>query len=209
MMAIHDDFRSADALPVSSTNPFEAPQAAIERAVDPTKTHSAWRARLLCFVLWLVVCGISAAPSFLLAIGMTQHPLRIPAMIGGILSWTLIYTLADWNYLRKLRQKSRVFHRAMVTGFGIRVLISILLPVGCAADMFPGMISVSLVSGVFLMGNAEPYQLQSFPAVFFTTVLQGALLNVLVWMLVLLIASILLVFSRRRDAAGKLADHAA
>ncbi len=207
-MAVHNDFRSADVQPVSTTNPFEAPQAAIELAVEPATTQSTWRARLLCFVLWLIVCGISAVPSFLLAIGMTQHPLRIPAMIGGILAWTLIYALADWNYLRQLRQNSRVFHRAMVTGFGIRVLISILLPVGCAADVIPGMISVSLVSAVFSMGS-EPFQLQSLPAVFFTTVLQGALLNVLVWMLVLLIASILLLFSRRREAASKLTDNAA
>lgn len=181
-----------------TTNPFATPEAA-DLPLDAIPVESVTLKRVMrTFGTWLFVCGVSAVPSFSLGLGVTQHPLRIPAMLSGIASWSLLYTLADLQFFRHWREQSRPFHRAMVNGFGLRVLISILLPVGVSADMLPGAMSIGIVSMIFHPG--EPTQLASFAAVLLTTLLQGALLNVLVWSVVLILFSLLLLVARRSSS---------
>lgn len=195
-MATSGDLPVREDSSAATTNPFATPQVEavkhVARETTPTSRGQIFRR----FGLWSLVCGISAIPSFFIAMGMTQHPLRVPAMIGGVLAWAVFYTFADTQFFAAHRRKNASFHKAMVTGFGIRVLISILLPAGASADILPGAISVGIVSSLFYGELGEYRRLQSLPAIFLTTVLQGALLNVLVWLVVLLIFTIMMLVSR-------------
>lgn len=118
--------------------------------------------------LWAVLCSLSAAPSFVWAIGAYD-----PAAMGcGISIFILAYAVASGT-TTVARIKSRPFaRRTFLIGYITRVGISVTYPVGMALDMLPGMISKSIVESIV----DRP---EGFLGTLMTTVVQGAFLNVI------------------------------
>lgn len=95
------------------------------------------------FQLWLVLCTISAAPSFSYIYFDKLIDDNIPAMLLGIVVFVFAYTvITSGNYYNRLKAKPRLF-KSLKWAFGFRVVLSI---ASLAAFATLGIESISLVS---------------------------------------------------------------
>jgi hypothetical protein len=120
-------------------------------------------------LLWTVVCGVSAAPSFLFA----REGFDDRAMAVGVGLFILAYTVVTSTRAFERFHDLPFVRRTLYIGYGTRLAASIFFPVGMTADVFPGMISVGLVD------NWTGYDPESFTGTFLITLVQGTLLNVI------------------------------
>lgn len=123
------------------------------------------------FLLWAVVCVLSAAPSF--AWAAQEFDRRAMAVGVGlfILGYTALTSTAAFE-----RFHGRPFvRRTLYIGYGTRLAISVAFPLGMGLDMMPGMLSVGIVEDV--LGDAKDFQ-----GTLATTIVQGTLLNILLAM---------------------------
>ena len=131
------------------------------------------------FVMWLVICAYSAAPSFVL--GMFDH--NIVAMYVGVIIFAIAYTIATSTEAFE-RFYARSFVRTtLYVGYFARLLItlfSVAIPFVLAVDFLPGMLSVQIVGGTGL----EP---SSFVGTLLTTLVQGTLLNIILFIFMLVV----------------------
>ena len=188
-------------------NPFASPEVAAVGSIPQIDPDSEIREFHFgkSLLKWLLICAVSAAPSFFIAMGPNrQAKIQILAMVCGILTYVAFYVFVEsreWTR-RKLTDKS--LRIAVRTGYTSRVTISILFPVAFVVDMICGMISVSLVSNLFgldLMGIQsikERPPIVSTPIAFAwyytTTMLQGLLLNVVLGAYTLVVYALVLLF---------------
>ena len=143
------------------------------------------------FALWLLICTISAAPSFALALGAHAD---VAGMVAAVLTFALIYgALSCTAWFERVRR--RPFARAtMYVGYGLRLAMSLsmagaLLPNGgggpfayaIAPDMVCGLASLWLTRAAFGHGGNDFDVAESFVGAFATTCVQGAILNVIVF----------------------------
>ena len=117
---------------------------------------------------WTLVCGISAAPSFIWARGFDPG-----GMIVGVFCFILAYTVGTSTAAFQRFQRHRGVRSALRVVYGTRLAMSILFPVGMAVDLFPGMLAIQIVTG-----HVDP-ESSSFSATLAITILQGIFLNVL------------------------------
>jgi hypothetical protein len=189
-------------------NPFASPEVAAIGSIPQIDPNSEIREFHFgkSFIKWLLICAISGAPSFLIALGPSrQAKIQGLAMVCGILTYVAFYVFVEsreWTR-RKLTDKS--LRIAVKTGYISRVAISILFPVGFFVDMICGMISVGLVSelsGIDLMGigGKERPPIPSMPIAFgwyyTTTMLQGLLLNIVLGAYTLIVYALVLLFRK-------------
>jgi hypothetical protein len=163
-------------------------------------TAEAWQLAdlLRCFALWLVVCGISAIPSFIWGHNLAEHPLKFPAMLLGVAAFAIAYTLVDSRLLRAALSNNLLLKRAAFIGFGIRLTVSAIFPLGMMVDLVPGMLSVMIVQAT--RWHASGPELGQIGTIVATTLVQGVLLNVVLWSGILVIYCVLLLIpSRRRE----------
>jgi hypothetical protein len=190
-----------------SENPFES--TSNEAAYgEPESDLSPPRSRARIVTYWIVVCSVSAIPSFLMGLDVVQPPGGVPAMVVGVLLFIGAYVLLDVRYLEPLARRKRNFRTAMLWGFGLRATASLLLPAGIMLDMLPGLLSVTIVRTIFpvppgsQLTNSFPYEggsvLGFFPALL-TTLLQGVVMNALLWPVILALYAAL-DFFRGKDA---------
>src|SRR4051812_38491282 len=127
--------------------------------------------------LWTAMCGVSAAPSFIWAL----EGFNKAAMATGVVLFIIAYTIST-STPAFLRFRERPFvRRTLYIGYGTRLVLSILFPVGMAVDLIPGMMSISLVQfilhGVSFGGGSET---NGFAATLLITIVQGTILNGLI-----------------------------
>ena len=135
------------------------------------------------FGLWTFICCVSAAPSFVWADMRNGQRFDRGAMVLGVALFILAYTALTSTAAFE-RFHSRPFvRRTLYIGYGLRLVLSLAFPVGMAADLWPGILSVGLVEGAGL----RP---QSFAGTLATTIVQGAVLNVLVFLFMTLVYGI-------------------
>jgi hypothetical protein len=130
--------------------------------------------------LWALVCSVSAAPSFMIA---RREGYDYRAMIVGVVLFTLIYSAATSTKQFERLHRRPFVRRTLYIGFGARMLLSLsfpLLPFLMIADLFPGLLSLTMVEK---LGISD----KSFLGTFITTCIQGAFLNVIVTVLMLLV----------------------
>ncbi|MEW6251703.1 MAG: zinc ribbon domain-containing protein [Planctomycetota bacterium] len=120
---------------------------------------------------WMTVCCVCALPSFMWGlISREAHPL---GMLCGVAMFIAAYTVVTASR-RFVRFEALPFvRRTLLIGYGTRIAMSILFPVGMGVDLVPGMASVALVA-VVLGPN-----LNSFAVTFATTLVQGVFVNCL------------------------------
>lgn len=130
-------------------------------------------------VRWLIVCGISAVPSFFFGLIATSG--QFVGMLAGILIFVVGYTLLDYRTANRPFRRNRMIRRTLKITYGTRIAISILFPVGGYLDMVCGVVTLTVMqettgAGFQAMGSSNG------PSGFFitvtTTVLQGLVLNV-------------------------------
>lgn len=117
---------------------------------------------------WTLICAACAIPSTLWA-GRQFDPQGMAAGVGVfIVAYAFVTSRAAF---------ARVLDRPGVrttlrVGFGFRVAVSVVFPLGMAADLYPGMVSMELVRRL----DIRP---ETLGGTFLTTVVQGALLNLI------------------------------
>ena len=121
-------------------------------------------------LLWTLVCVVSAAPSFMWA----SHEFERSAMVVGVALFILAYTVLTSTAAFERFHNRPFIRRTLYIGYGVRLGLSALFPLGMGVDMMPGMLSVNVVEGV--LGNAR-----DFAGTLATTVVQGTLLNVILF----------------------------
>jgi len=127
--------------------------------------------------LWTLLCSISAAPSFLWALGEYSRP----AMATGVAVFILFYTVATSTQSFHRFSRRPFIRRTLYIGYGLRVACSIVFPLGMILDLFPGLLSVFIVQqGLFLHGR-------SFVPTLVTTLIQGAFVNVVLGLFMLIV----------------------
>lgn len=146
---------------------------------------------------WTLICVVSAGPSFFWGCVLHHQFEHIVGMIAGIAVFILGYTMVECStaYRRVIRWPH--VRRTVWIGYGTRLAMSIIFPIALMVDFWTGAISFSVVQSL----TSDDPDNASFFIVFLTTIVQGTLLNVvlfaymaLVWCLVWLVARL-----RRRD----------
>jgi hypothetical protein len=142
------------------------------------------------FVLWTIVCGVSAAPSFMWA----SHEFDEEAMVVGVALFVLAYTAISCTPAFERFYHRPFVRRTLHIGYGVRVGLSIAFPIGMGADMMPGLLSVGFVER--MLGNAR-----DFTGTLATTIVQGTLLNIILLLFMAIVYAVQKTFMRAPEAA--------
>lgn len=130
--------------------------------------------------LWTLVCLVSAAPSFLWS--MREFDQR--AIAVGVVLFILAYTAATSTAAFERFHNLPFVRRTLYVGYGLRLAASLLFPVGMMIDVYPGLLSVAVVEdGLHLRGRG-------FGPTLAITVVQGTLLNVVLFVIMSLVYAI-------------------
>lgn len=194
-----------------SPNPFAAPAVPVATipAFDPNTEM-----REFNFVRslgkWLLICFVCAAPSFFLGFSLGRnYVVQSTAMVMGILTYVALYVFVEsqeWTR-RKLMDKS--LRIAVKVGYITRIVISVLFPISFFVDIWCGLISMSVTSAIFgaefgPMRYVDEVETPGLPVVFlwfyFTTLLQGTLMNILLGGYTLVVYAFVLLFRKRPDS---------
>jgi hypothetical protein len=137
--------------------------------------------------LWTAICTVSAAPSFFWGLQIGTDPEMIAGMITGIVIWILIYTVVTGSEpFRGIRQR-HLMKPTIYTGYGVRLAMTVVFPVGIYADMVVGLAATALVGTVLK-------SIETFLGTAITTVVQGALLNVVLLVFMAAVYGVLRLF---------------
>ena len=149
----------------------------------------------LVIIKWMLVCFIAAGPSFCFGgmIGNWRGP-EVLGMLVGILVFVAGYSAIEFIPQIQLAMNQRAKRRASRTAYISRMVISILFPIGVFFDMYCGVVSLG-ISSVLTGGewnfkdstNGVDFPVFRFLTFLMTTVIQGTLLNILVFAYMLLV----------------------
>ena len=132
------------------------------------------------FILWSLVCWVSAAPSFGLAVSFVAGGRFTKA--GGFNPWAMAYAITLFSILYTVLtstdafdrfQRIRAMRRTLYIGYWTRMGISIIYPVSFIVDMIPGLISITAVDRTLGIQSG-------FVATFLITCLHGTLMNLVI-----------------------------
>ena len=135
------------------------------------------------FARWLIVCSISAIPSFVFGMVVTDN--EVGGMLVGILIFVAGYTWLDFiTAKRPWRQNPRIRRMLRIT-YGTRIAISILFPIGGFLDVMCGTLTLTIISPFtdVIPGTNS----LSFLGAMMTTLIQGCILNVVLGLYALLV----------------------
>ena len=187
-------------------NPFQAPM--VETPVRPIFVDAELKPKSLVRVAvkWTLICAISAAPSFVVAMWATGSDAPVSAAAGMLMAIFLFicaYTYAEMTpFFRRLMLDPRKKRAAKIT-YGIRVGVSIVFPVGIYLDFMIGILSVGLMSGLLGDGATPINRGQSFSPLmvagwhFITTIVDGLIMNFVVFGLMLIVFGICVLAMQR------------
>ncbi len=153
-------------------NPFAPPEADLELS-NALKTEISTKSPPSLGrigVRWLLVCSISAAPSFYL--GATASRGQFAAMALGVFIFAVGYTILDYKTTCTPIRQNRIFSITLRVVYLTRILITVVFPIGMMIDLSCGIFSVSTTEAIF--GSSA---ISTFSGALFTTLVQGVILN--------------------------------
>jgi hypothetical protein len=139
-------------------------------------------------LLWTFICGVSAGPSFFVA----HRDFDRAAMVLGVALFIAGYTATTSTAAFERFHNRPFVRRTFYIGYGARLLLSLAFPLALVAppisvviftDVMPGVLSFNAVKAL----GVKP---ESFPGTLLTTMVQGALLNAIVIVFMLLVYAV-------------------
>lgn len=119
----------------------------------------------------MLICSACGAPSFVLGSMAYEETANLLAMAAGIATWAAGYAwITGTQWFARFRRRGFV-NRTLKIGYGTRIAISIIFPVGMYLDVFCGCLSMIIIMGD-LTDVALPHQ------VYLITLTQGTILNI-------------------------------
>jgi len=190
-------------------NPFAAPMVAATQAIPDAESIE----EVPPFVIgksigkWLLVCSLSAAPSFVLArILDGDLVVSSAAMILGILTFVAVFVFLESRERTRNLLLDRTMRTAVRTGYISRMILSIVFPIAMMVDLWCGVIATTLVNAVLgfggPMGQRDEVGVaglmlgQEFAWYYITTLVQGVILNLVLTAYALLVYGVMLVIKR-------------
>lgn len=173
----------------TSDNPFEAPLEAADAGIAEEFTPELKQVTFAnALMRWLPICAISGGPSFVFGIGCSTHQLEIPLMLLGIALFAIGYAYLDISPRWRRWMSRPVTRKSIIGGYALRMICSVLYPIAAVNDLLVGLCSVSAVGFVFQgKGNAVDGQMSNPLQILVTTLVQGILLNLEVFFVVLVL----------------------
>jgi len=176
--------------PNDTFNPFAAPAVATTMAPKPGDPNPPPPPSLpKVFVKWLLVCTVAAGPSFVLGGGMGGWRFApVLGMVIGVLLFVVGYTVLEFTAAVQNQMAKPVSRRSAWIAYITRVAVSVIYPIGAAIDIVCGIFAVGFSSTLtgFTDGLSREQQpdVQAVVECFqftFTTVVQGLLLNLVLF----------------------------
>jgi hypothetical protein len=172
---------------MSEINPYQASIYA-EPAVTPRPVQAEEEfSPIRSLGTWTLVCSISAAPSFVIAMGIIPKG-TWPAMVLGIGIFIVLYVLLDYRTRQSAFRRSRKVRYAIYATYVLRLIASIIFPIGTFIDLMCGFCSAFIVSPFQLeMSPAAPASGVAFIAVFIWTMTHAVVMHLVlfgVWILI-------------------------
>ena len=187
-------------------NPFASPSVELAGAIpdfDPDSQIAEFSLGK-SMVKWLLVCCVSASPSFFWGIGLhTSYFVQSVAMLMGIFTFVAIYVFVESQEWTRRKLMDRSLRTAVKVGYITRIGISVIFPVALFIDMFCGLFSVGLTSSIFgeefmpgrRYDEAQPVSMSiTFAWFYATTIVQGVILNALLAAYSLLVYAMILLY---------------
>ncbi len=128
------------------------------------------------FVLWMLICSVSAVPSFIWASGEYDRA----GMVCGVAVYIVAYTLLSMTALVQRLETRPFVRRTLRIGYITRLIISIVFPVGMAVDLLPGLCSIAVVKGALGLKDG-------FTFAYTTTLVQGVFVNLVLGLYMLIV----------------------
>lgn len=178
-------------------NPYASPEETVDVASAPPQKNPELKQVSLANALtrWTLICAISAAPSFVCGVIMTRHSFAVPMMLLGVTVFAVVYAYIDRGSRWRRWMSRPLTRRCIMWAYGIRMTASILFPVGMYNDALVGLASVGAVGAVSsVLTDSNTPELNNPLQVFLTTIIQGILLNLEIFLLVLLLIGLNHVF---------------
>lgn len=151
------------------------------------------------FFLWLLICGVSAAPSFVL---VTANHGNAAGMASGILLFVVGYTWLTCTRRFETLYRKPYIRVTMHIGYGLRLLLSLVMVLAAfdvyfviTPDAFCGVLS--LFAGMKLTGMREEQLIAHFGGALLLTCLQGAMMNAVVFAVMVVIYALFRFFGKQ------------
>jgi len=152
--------------------------------------------------IWTLICSVSAAPSFFLAVAEYNQPAQVLAMLLGIACFIFAYAIVGSTATVKRWRRSPRFRRTIQVGYGTRIAMSVLSllffggsPFPIIVDMWCGVVSLSTVDALGFRGGG-PLE------IWLTTIIEGGLLNLMLLIYMAIMYVILIPFVGKAPKEG-------
>jgi hypothetical protein len=154
-------------------------------------------------MIWTVVCGLSAGPSFVIALGGFDDPAEILAMLAGIGCFIVGYAAVSSTRWAQRRRRRPFVLTTLKIGYGTRIFLSAASALAFGGALYPifpdmwiGFIGTEFVTEA--LGLEDETTLW----VFTTTIVVGAMWNVVLALYMLIIHGVQLLFRRKPAPSG-------
>ena len=137
---------------------------------------------------WTLVCGLAAAPSFVMGFMLTGG--QVLGMLFGVLFFIVLYTWTDLHTASSAWRQNQVVRRTLVTTYSIRILMTVIFPIGAYVDTISGFFAVTTIGAV--SGTAVQPDEFGFGMTLLTTLVQGCYLNVILFVVGLALLPIIM-----------------
>lgn len=145
-------------------------------------------ARYKLFFKWTVLVWLNAAVTFYMTVGKNTESLDILGIIFGIFTFVFIYTVIDYHLIKikALRLRKSLF---------IAVLLKASTQLPIVVGVYP---SIELLTGILSTGIIESIELNKIPFLsnYLTTLTDGILLSIIVYLFLLIISFITFIIRR-------------
>jgi hypothetical protein len=200
---------TADHPPAETLNPY-APPSWVPGADERLGGRGTALRLVRSLARWTLICVVSALPSFFWGCGLHQEFRHVAAMLCGIGLFVIGYTAIECSSVFRQIVALPYVRRTLLIGYGTRLFVSIVFPLGLALDMFVGMLSVGLIASAAATASPDPSLFDavdgrgaSFLLVLVTTILQGLFLNLLLGGYMLLVYATQRLIAAARESAAQ------
>ncbi|MEM8911494.1 MAG: hypothetical protein AAGC97_06960 [Planctomycetota bacterium] len=143
---------------------------------------------------WTLVCVLAAAPSFVIGFMVTSG--QWLGMLAGVVFFIIAYSWADIATASTWWRQRKLIRRTLVTTYSLRILMTLVFPVGGYIDMMVGVASMVTVGAV--TGTSPEGDQFGFWLAFATAIVQGLLLNLMLLVFAIVILPIIAGIMRLR-----------
>jgi len=127
-----------------------------QRAMQTSGSEANFPSMPRTVLRWSVVCGIAAAPSFVMGLAVTQG--QALGMLLAIVTFICLYVAADLISRHWPIRRNVVVRRTLVFVYVTRIVISVIFPVGMYIDIVTGSCMMFILE-ITANGGQQPDQL--------------------------------------------------